>query len=345
MELVYKMKKNKIFIIIIGILLFSLLIGTVSAITPTPSEITGNWPSSEYPVFSENGETRLNLSGFANYTYGTVSITNNTGGLTLPFTIMELLGDRVEWWHLAGVKRTWIALELRNGNESVWAWLYAAHEQGVILRTNEVLITTHSIRGSNAYGWEIFNFENGHYEFQVIRQNNNLAEVRYGVNLRGGGSGITQSLAGATYATSENFTVSDSFWNNFTVNLYVSHEGTGKFQYFVDELIVQNSPIDPIQTGLAPQTEDWITKTWQFITGIWDILTQMFSLAVTLFLAIVPWLPWLFLFWLIDVIIKSINTGSFTPIGYALQAIIGFITQVYALVISLLQAIAELIPL
>jgi hypothetical protein len=343
-------KKGYFLVPIILILILNLSVVFALTDPPTQTGLSGTWDTSTYPNFVENGTSRTNTQGFANYTFGNIgNFTIINSGVQLNFTINELRGDRYEWWWTSGVKRFFVGLNLSDGNETVRTLFYMAHEQGITAQTRDVRAGDewHNMfpnLPSNLFGGAISNdldFSGKDYAIQILKNPEGNAITIYFAR-----TAIAlyppYTFEGVIY--NKNVTVGSDFWTrDLTLDLYVGHEGNGVVDVTFGNLTVSQTALGFYFAPVAFGT-DFLSQSIAFLIQVGDIIAQLFNLAVVVFLAIIPWLPWIFLLYLSDVIMTSIITQSVQPIGVFFMQLINLGMMFLSVIMAFLNAIGSIIP-
>lgn len=249
---------------------------------------------------------------YANFTYGHVGDIDDNEGIQINFTV-SIEGNRREWWWWEGTKRFYFALALHGSGGSGYALFYIAHEQGIVLRTSEAKVGTQlqynvgkpfpTIIG------ETVDTTEAEWYIQLIRINSTTLKVIYATNLLSANEQFANLTKDALYTFVEILTVDPSVWDNPELALYAGHDGSGEFSVsFENPQIGIIQPLEDKAPSVVSNPFQWITDGFNFIHSLAIILLSVFSYFV-------PILPWIFVFYALDVIITSVQVGSVQPIG------------------------------
>ncbi|MGF3573547.1 MAG: hypothetical protein ACQXXG_09045 [Candidatus Bathyarchaeia archaeon] len=310
------------------------------------SQVLASWTIISYTEPWDNVASPYYLShegwnvdpAFANFTYGTISSLSDGQGIQLNFTV-SIQGDRREWYWWEGTKRFYFALGLHGSSGSAYAMFYIAHEQGIILRTSEAKCGTNFQfnvgKTSPLTIGETVDTTEAEYVIQIIRVNSTTANVVYATNLLERSFGDLAEGALLTYK--ETLTVDPSVWSNPIFNLYVGHDGSGEFVCnFADPYIDYMSELET----QAPST---VGNPFQWVTDAFNFLHELALIVGSFMGYFLPILPFLFIFYALDVVITSVQVGSVQPIGKFALMIWDFLLKIWDVLVKLGQLIWDAI--
>jgi len=340
------MTTKKTLTLIMICLLPILLINSVNAITPvifSNTGLSGDWLTCDGTTFNINN-THTKRSGYANFTFP-----DNTNVIGL-FNVMEIqnISSYVSDWSLSDYLSFYYAIELTNGSKNYYSLVNVQFTDNSFIGD-----TTKAYIGiKNQAMIELANFMDFENEIDIsftFNSTENKLYVNYGytgLSLSGSGSGYVEPKK---YV--EEFNCDISFFSgNITVNLYTGFNGNcGEFYINMDTIIYNSGDTIPETSGDYEEAtnnlnDSWLYKAWEFLNSIWNIIFKLFDIAISLFLTIVDYLPFIAVLYFLDALTRSILTLSFQPIGYVFQITIEFIMYVVNLGLALISAIGELLP-
>jgi hypothetical protein len=216
---------------------------------------------------------------------------------------------------------------------------YIAHEQGIVLRTSEAKVGTRLQYNvgkpfPTTIG-ETVDTTEAEWYIQIIRINSTTAVVVYATNVL---ERTFEDLAeGALLSFKETLTVDPSVWVNPTLNLYVAHDGSGEFVCTFADPHVGNL------AELETQPPSTINNPFQWVTDAFNFLHQIALIVGNFMGYFLPILPFLFLFYLLDVIITSVQVGSIQPIGKFALILWDFLLKIWDVLVKIGQLIWDAI--
>jgi len=300
----------------------------------------GSWDNVASPYYLSHSGWNADPA-FANFTYGTIISLSDGQGIQLNFTV-SIQGDRREWWWWEGTKRFYFAIGLHGSGGSGYALYYIAHEQGIIMRTSEAKVGTQLQYNvgklfPTTIG-ETVDTTEAEWYIQLIRVNSTTLKVVYATNfLSGGGGRLDEVFEGALKTFTETLTVSPSVWDNPILNLYVGHDGSGEFVCnFADPYI---GTIAVLEDQPPPK----VSNPFQWVTDAFNFLYQIALIVGNFMGYLIPILPFLFLFYLLDVIITSVQVGSVQPIGKFALMMWDFLLKIWDVLVKFGQLIWDAI--
>ncbi|MCW4044247.1 MAG: DNRLRE domain-containing protein [Candidatus Bathyarchaeota archaeon] len=305
----------------------------------TLTGVSGNWSYSTDPLLLA-GEGWNASPAFANFTHGNLNKTFADGeGFQINFTV-SIQGNRREWWWIEGTKRFYFSLGIHGTNDAAYTLFYIAHEQGFAWSSSEAKVGTQQ-QYNIGKPWpslqvgETVDTTGAVYYIQVIRVNATTAKVVYATNVFGNDLEITE---GSIKTFNETLTVDSSVWDNPVLNLYAGHDGSGTFECVFGDVYVGTITgfEDQTPTQLNPNPFQWLIDGFNFI---WGLATMIGAFAG----AFLPILPWIFLFYALDVIVTSVQVGSVQPIGKFALMIWEFLLKVWFVLVRIGQLIWDAI--
>ncbi len=295
-------------------------------------------PSGEWTLTGIDGDLNYSLSPLmltaegenvcqANFTRGNLNKTFADGeGFQVNFTV-SIKGDRREWWWWEGTKRFYFSFGLHGTGGAAYSLFYIAHEQGIAMMTSEAKVGSQlqcNVGKPNLAIGETVDTTDALWYIQFIRINSTTAKAIYATNIFSGNEAYQNVTEGALKTFAETLTVDPSVWNDPELVLYAGHDGSGTFQCaYGDVYIGAITEIeDQAPPSLNPNPFQWIMDGFNFI----------YSLAVivgTFAGQFLPILPFIFLFYLLDVIISSVMAGNVKLIGDFALKIWGFLRELW----------------
>ncbi|MCW4008979.1 MAG: hypothetical protein NWF09_09880 [Candidatus Bathyarchaeota archaeon] len=313
------------------------------------SQVYASWTRTGYTQPWDNVASPSLLShkgwnvdpAFANFTYGHIGNLEDGQGIQLNYTV-TIKGDRREWYWWEGTKRFYFALGLHGSGGSGYALFYIGHEQGIIIRTSEAKVGTQLQYNvgkpfPTTIG-ETVDTDNALWYIQLIRLNSTTLKVVYATNLLAGGSAeLEEYVEGALKTFTETLTVDPSVWENPELVLYVGHDGSGEFSVsFADPYI---GTIAVLEDQAPPK----LSNPFQWVTDAFNFLYQIALIVGSFMGFFIPILPFIFLFYLLDVIITSVQVGSVQPIGKFALMIWDFLLKIWDVLVKFGQLIWDAI--
>lgn len=278
----------------------------------TLTGISGNWSYSTDPLLLA-GEGWNADTAFANFTHGNLNKTFADGeGFQIDFTV-SITGDRREWWWWEGTKRFYFSFGLHGTGGAAYSLFYIAHEQGILITTSEAIVGTqrqYNVGKPFLQIGETVDTTEAVWYIQFIRVNSTTAKVIYATNLFSGNEAALNVTEGAIKTFTETITVDPSVWNNPELVLYAGHDGSGTFQIAYGELYIGTITVLEDQTppGLNPNPFQWIMDGFNFLYSLVVIVGAFAG-------QFLPILPFIFLFYVLDVVVSSVMHGNVKLIG------------------------------
>ena len=278
---------------------------------------------------------------FANFTYGSIGDLGDNQGVQINFTV-SIKGDRREWWWWEGTKRFYFALGLHGSGGSAYALYYIAHEQGIVIRTSEAKCGTQLQYNvgkpfPTTIG-ETVDTDEALWHIQIIRINSTTAKVVYGTNLLAGTEQFEEYVEGALHTFTEILTVDPSVWDDPELVLYAGHDGSGEFTVSFAEPEIGNlvELEDQLPETINPNPFQWVIDGFNFVHQLVLIVGNFMGYFL-------PILPFILLFYVIDVAITSVQVGSVQPVGkFALMAW-EFLLKIWDVLVRIGQLIWDVI--
>jgi hypothetical protein len=227
------------------------------------------------------------------------------------------------------------------GASSMWRCCYR-------MNPNDDWLTVYDYTISPIEVWDDHDFS---IAFYFVKTSDTLGYMRV--------SGLTDRNSGIQVGsnTAYNFTdisVPSGFFSNCRLIQKISVNGDGRALGFKDgESFTKTVPDEEIASELF-----FLQKIWQALTSpIYDILpqslrdivdvcsvvlgslTDLVGALIQVALVILPYLPFVFMFWLADVGITAVNKGSFQPIGVAWSTIFQVLSQLGNWVVTVAETI------
>jgi len=294
----------------------------------TLTGISGNWSYSTDPLLL-SAEGWNYEPAFANFTHGHLNTTLSDGeGFQINFTV-SIQGDRREWWWIEGTKRFYFSFGLHGTGGATYSLFYIAHEQGIAMTTSEAKVGS-QLQYNVGKPWpglqvgETVDTTAALWYIQFIRLNSTTLKVIYATNLLSGNEAYQNITEGALATINETLTVDPSVWNDPELVLYAGHDGSGTFQCSYGDVYVGaiTELSDQTPPNLNPNPFQWITDGFNFIYSLVVIVGAFAG-------HFLPILPFIFLFYLLDVIISSVMAGNVKLIGDFALKIWGFLRELW----------------
>ena len=322
----------------------------------TETAIAGQWRSANR---TEWQATLSQEDGVMNWTRYVVNFT----GYHAQINFTQFRMERKEWWWMFSDKDFFWCLEINGSAHSNVIIQFTFHEitntWGLIkdkfLNSKVAANDTSSYYGpGNPQNyWEDYNLlsQLNYVDLYVWRDGNNMRVV-------------ATYVKDPTPILLENYTfaLSPDFWQYAKLSLYFKHTGYGYFTGGMNDVTYFDSSYSPslyITTGrgydfwgqivhdlssigntiLPKWLLDWVGQITSWGSWLLGIMATFFSFAVT----VVPMIPMIVGFYVLDAGIRSVHEGSFEPIGYVLQSIYGFVTQIIGVLVAIAQTIYDFI--
>jgi hypothetical protein len=321
--------------------------------TPTPSPGGGNQTgqSGQWKTLEGIVNNTIIFSTYGADTSGRANFTRNLGYVNDIYGVLTTVNLNITaqrpYWGFNAAKRFYMAIQWTNGNESYYQLLYAEHVAQLLYTTKGANFGIHQNENTGD-----FNNTDALFYLQMLRSGDTL-NSRYGYLFElpsnwehaPNSAGMAATLFNnAVFVCNETFTPSVGFWNNVTLNVYIGHEGSG-----IVEGSIAFSSLDaqtPIQNDFGNAGIGglgWLTDIWNFLAGGFSFILGMVAIFTGIMLKLTPYLPYLALFYLLDVAAESIRQGSFQPIGAAFRWTFDLFLKAYDTVIHLGQLVWDAI--
>jgi hypothetical protein len=162
--------------------------------------------------------------------------------------------------------------------------------------------------------------------------------------------GTGQNYDVSSWVWNETVTVPEDFGNSTQLKVYVGWKGTGQGS-FEESYDLSQSIYDTVlpsgtydtTTGADQNRSNLFSDIWNFLTGGFAFILGMVAIFTGIMLKLTPYLPYLALFYLLDVAAESIHQGSFQPIGAAFRWTVDIFLKAYDTVIHLGQLVWDAI--
>lgn len=313
---------------------------------------SGTWDTVDNSI---SLQTHGDNTGRANFTDIRAPFTefNATNKGIQMYCNVTVIGDRMQWYWINGVKRFYFALQLHSETtgENVYAMFYIAHEQGIIIKTSEATfgVARKNIGKPFLNIGETADTINGTYAFQMLRTSATEVTVNYGIGADLGNSNFDPSdpnspWYGGLIVYNENFTVSDGFWNSVTVTLFTGQDGAGLLDATIPSLYA--GTITPFHNQLPAAMLPIMNPFNQIINAVWGFFGFIYSLVTMIVAFVGPFLPVLPIFlimWALDVVITAVNTGNLSLIGDWLLKFFDFARVLWDTIINFGQLVWDAI--
>ena len=154
------------------------------------------------------------------------------------------------------------------------------------------------------------------------------------------------------------FSVSAEFWTDLRLEQYVEKSGKGNVKGWKDgESFSKNETSETeadtnywlwnifraLTTPLYDVLPDWLQDFVDVMTGffspVYDLLVSGWSIA----LGLIPFLPIVFICWLVDAGVASVSEGSFRPIGYCWSTILNTVQVAGQWIVAIAHALYDVI--
>lgn len=307
----------KILLFFLCLLSFA-IVPLVSAL-PVENHQEGSWSGSgTYPVYIDSNTNQVS-SAINSFDFPFQTL-NNCTGIEANFTISNLFGYRTGW-ALSGVKRFWVALDLTDNVTHAFNKFYIAHESGLIVQTSQIKVGSNEQQPyTNFFGGAFDSSSNVtdlDYSMQLLRLNDTVVAVYlFQLNAKISDVGLNNIYTNMVW--NETFTVPVSFWSVARFHAYIACSGSGLANVTFTGLDVktivpyEKSSYGTPYTGLKG-------GLWDFIFAVSNTLMQIGTFFAGLAVGIVPLLPVIFLGYMADAIVSSIQESSIQPIGKAFR--------------------------
>jgi len=327
----------------------------------TPESERGSWEICERTHWKENLESTI---GFAEWDNNTETITNFTGYYaTVRFTELNVGATGWGWWENYAVLQfsLWLNFTGVGGDKIVlnldfkrridlWG---AIGGMGVLSCVRENLPYWGTEAGTLNYEYDpLFSFA-GYTEVFFYRDGGNLTVAVYN---------YYSLLENPTKLTVASFAVGEAWFTDVSFNVAVRHQGfhphnfegfleNEDFNYTLGELPTPKelgeSVIDLFVRGLINTVEaipQWLRSMLDMVYGWLKYLTDLSAgMLFTIVSAVIPFLPYILVFYVVDAGVTSITSGSFQPIGIAFLNLYGFAVSIISGIIGAIQTIYDFI--
>ena len=277
-------------------LLFSLVPFAFGAWSSTGS--SGDWEDNTLPsILGETG------TGYLNYTYGSLGSVNDGEGVAVA------VGSFVQAQGIVSEKYFYFSFQLEGSGGSVYSlteiedWSFPWHGSkfcfGADLYSEEWLSTGGIYSQNCTYIIEFYRIDSTH------------ASIKYHYvvtpNVYGGIIGDYE-YSDVYLEYTENVTVDSSVWTTPTLNLYMAHDGEGVAQMFIN---------NPMTGDISTQVDtfDTIPENNSWFMAIWNSVSSIFATIIDLTVDLTPIFPLMMVCYFLDVLVTSLEIGSFQPIG------------------------------
>lgn len=319
----------------VGLVVLSLFVGLASAWSD--GGVSGSWVDGSFNSLSASGDN----SGWLNSTGVALNVLADGQGYEQVLTVHYIEGTITDVWEISAVKRFYFAIDFEStsAGSDVFALFYLAHEMGVFVNTSQCLVGNNQFDASSVGIGDYPNVgvNDAVYYVRLIRASATVATVSYRTALVNDVFGFDPVDTSLAY--SENFTVSEDFWDDVDAYLYVGHEGKGDFSVEFSDLTYMSS------ASAFTNPVGVFGDFWSFLSGIVGFFSSFFAMAVNLAVGLIPLVPVFFLAYLLDAVVASIAEGGVQPIGYFFRAVWDLVYNAGSMIVGVLQSIADAIPL
>lgn len=138
-------------------------------------------------------------------------------------------------------------------------------------------------------------------------------------------SGCIQLYMGADAPESPEQTSIIPWWEQMQINLWATFQATW----------------EGVRTAILgiPLFGDFIASAWSWIAMGWELVTALWGI----FLGLIPFIPLIAVFYVLDMGMTSVNRGSITPLGDGVVFIYGIVMQAINLIINAVGKIRDFI--
>jgi hypothetical protein len=170
-------------------------------------------------------------------------------------------------------------------------------------------------------------------------------------------------LDGVVRSISNYYTVDASFWNGTDVSMKIWHEGKGYLKGGMSDTIHTGSwsPDIPSSWGLPSENVfyDFFANLFHSITsvlpsqirnglnqmGAWSgyLISIVSGILFSITSTIIPFLPLILIFYVLDAGLTSVYTGSFTPLGSAFLTLYQLVATIIQVIVTISHAIYSFI--
>jgi hypothetical protein len=195
---------------------------------------------------------------------------------------------------------------------AAYSLFYIAHEQGIAMTTSEAIVGTqrqYNVGKPNLAIGETVDTADALWYIQFIRLSSTTLRVIYATNIFSGNEAYQNVTEGALKTFNETLTVDPSIWNDPELVLYAGHEGSGEFQVAYGDVYVGAI------TGLSDQTPPALGNPFQWIPDGFNFVYSLVVMVGAFAQGFLPILPFIFLFYALDVIISAVKAGNVKLIG------------------------------
>ncbi len=333
------MNRKKISILTVLVILLVASVNLVYAGNWTSPTLTGTWGTLDPEIgFNGSGDNTGQLTTYWDSDSGVAGTqaVENCSGFWLNMTVLDLGADPVDIWD-------WETKEIIVSLNLLSAWgLTGSYQQNVTLfskkSVDEDTNQTQLITGTHRIDIKTFPAQ---FQIYLSKVDATHMDVDVAYFDHGGTTTFPNGTVMEGFYVHMNYTQevnSEFFENDMVIALSVSHVGNGHFRFFALGEAYQNGATpnkiegfdaSKAVTDWTKGVTDWFNDVKDFLVGGFSFIVGIVKLLLSFAIAITPYLPFIALLYLIDLVITSFQKGSLQPIGYAFSKAWEMIVQAY----------------
>lgn len=342
----------------VGLFLFMLtLLSPLVFASWVKDSSSGNWGDvvsrTSWEVYNSDGEV-----GNSWWYYDV----NNFSGYYCVYNFSWFYAISYGWWEVQIDKSFQVLWNF--SNIYVWVGCYNTLNWGGWINNDWVYAGVSENNSAFSYDWWCWwatktarvgcEFDNKMSSVKVYVVKNNDTSVRVAVV-------VDRGYNDEVLLVDSEFSVSSSWWDSMRIEMRLFHDGRGGFRGGLWDVVYSDSEFNPSISGGSSDSSpfndffhnvlgifqkalpSWLSDYLEGFSVWFGGLLPLANMLVNAGIVVLPFTPFLVLFWLLDAVFTSVKEGSFTPVGQCVSSIWDVAGQIAGLIVHIAQTIYDFI--